>query len=220
MYIGAGGSSTSRDHAVSPHCARRSLPSLSISPGFRMHVYSPFAKIVPDNSLSSWKSIEFYFTDYSFLNLILGFIIFRSLLLVKQTRRFCHFLLRSKILRVIVKIASVSAGVRYNSIGMLWSLSFRWFLFSRISGRAKMFHRGAGSPPVPHWLRQQKHGKQFQFGVCPTHADDALFGHYYRCYIHRFFQLHAGGWSRGSVPWHEKSLSSKDRRMVALKYTY
>lgn len=44
-------------------------------------------------------------------------------------------------LRVIVKIASVSAGMCY---GVLWSSSFRWSLFSRISGRAKMFYRGVG----------------------------------------------------------------------------
>lgn len=125
--------------------------------------------------------------------------------------KFFFFFSCLKTLWVVVKIANVSTGMLY---GVFWSSSFRWSLFSRISGRAKMFHRGAGSPPLSHWLRQQKHGKRFQFGVCLTHANDALFGHYYRCYIHWFFQLHAGGLPKGSVSWRGKSLSFKDSRFT------
>lgn len=170
-------------NAVSQHvCA--SLPSLSTSRDFLCICTFPSRKMVFRIIPRRRKSIVgnlFYFTRF-FLNL--------------QVQKKCMCALwirnlslssvreRNKILRVTVKTASVSAGMRCD---VLWSSSFRWFLFSRISGRAKMFHRGAGLPPVPHWLRQQKHGKRFQFGVCLTHADDALFGHYYRCYIHRFF---------------------------------
>jgi len=119
-----------------------------------------------------------------------------------------HFLCLA-ILRVCIEIASVSASVR--CIGELWSSSFRWFLFSWISGWAKMFHRGAGSPPPSHRLRQQKRGKRFQFGVCLTRADDTLFGHYYRCYIHRFFAV-------TYMPASDREDLSRDRKLFSFKY--
>lgn len=90
-------------------------------------------------------------------------------------------------------------------IGALWSSSFWWFLFSGISGRAKAFHRFR--PPLPHSVAPTKARKTVSIRNAPdararahTRARaDALFGHYYRCYTHWFFQLHAR-WSSRSCP--------------------